>query len=441
MSEAKYQKLKTAGTLDTSDWTVAAEASTESKPLTEAQANAKLSKAATVGASDDSYGDTSKVPLEPRSSEAMAAAAAPPKSWGDTPPQDAGTCLGRDAANQAGGLTFNRWVWCHRMRIGLRYWEIDEDGREYEGTNSLVAQAVAVGSGKQRGIRTYLRVEEDSVSYDDWDPIDEWFTAPDLHMYVLSDCAQGYDYCQGTGSGVEHTWDRWNYMDTWLHWDIYSHEEASTDRDRVLYHDWFFRFGGGEEDEYQGEEGRTDTWRIRCDSASYFSNLGEDYPRACVNYNVVPRLIYKISDTRVEDIARHIRFAQDNPTRTYPVEFDETKDIPGKYSGVRDERGLHRTWQDSTVDKNNEAVKDAACNRRPPYEGDWGLPPYDTSTHDCDEYPFSITNEGAADPAWAFSVRAVDRSQNRSAGGLLTWYLFSDRILYDRDPFWVDIQD
>ncbi|MFF3489172.1 hypothetical protein ACFYXC_38915 [Streptomyces sp. NPDC002701] len=439
MSEARYDRLKAAGTLDRSDWTVAAETTAKGKPSTEAQANAKLAETASRGASAPEYGDTSKVSLQ---ADGVTATAAPPTSWGDTPPQDGQTCLGRDAVNQRGGLTFNRWVWCHRMRVGLRYWEVESNGeREYEGTNSFIAQAVAVGSGTQRGIRTYLRVEEGSVSYDDWDPWDRLFTAPDLHMYILSDCADGYDYCQGTGSGVEHTWDEWDYHDEWLHWDIYSHEEASTAVDKVLFHDWFFRFGGSDEDEYQGPEGRTDSWQIRCDSANYFSNFGVDYPRACVNYNVVPHLIYKISDTRVEAVARHIRFAQDNPTRTYPVELDETKDIPGKYTGTRDGRGLTRVPHEGTIDKLNENMKDNACNRRPPYEGDWGLPPYDTSTLDCDEYPFSVTNEGAASVDWAFSVRAVDRSQNRSAGGLLTWYLFSDRILYDRDPYWVEIQD
>jgi hypothetical protein len=441
MSEAKYDRLKAAGTLDSSDWTAAAKPAAKGRPLSPAQADAKLAKTSRAGAADTTYGDTSRVPLT-RGAAGVAANAAPPTSWGDTPTQDGETCLGRDQVNQQGGLTFNRWTWCHRMRIGLRYYEIDSDGdRDYQGTTSLVAQAVAIGSGTQRGIRTYLRAEEGSVSYDDWGPWDRWFTAPELHMYVLSDCAEGYDFCQGTGSGVERTWDDWDYYDSWMHWDIYSHEEASTAVDKVLYHQWFFRFGGGEDDEYQGPEGSTDAWQIRCDSADYFANFGVDYPRACVNYNVVPHLTYKISDKRVEGVARHIRFAQNEPTRTYPVEFDGPKDIPGKYTGVRDMRGLTRTPSDSPVDRANEDMKDLACQRKPPYEGDWGLPPYDTTTHQCDEYPFSTTNEGASDLEWDFSVRAVPSSQNTSAGALLRWYYFSDRILYDRDPFWVEIKD
>ncbi|WP_408011414.1 hypothetical protein ACJROX_14635 [Pseudalkalibacillus sp. A8] len=435
MSEAKYQKLKAAGTLSASDWTKAVTSSDKGKQLTEAQANAQLR------AADDNYGDTSKVPLQQGTGEVSAAAAVPPTSWGETPSKNGETCLENDAVNQRGGHTLNRWTWCHRMRIGLQYWEIKSNGeRDYEGTNSLVAQAVAIGNGKQRGIRTYFRAEEGSVSYDDWDPWDRFFTAPDLHLYILSDCAQGSEYCHGTRSAVENTWSEWDYTDSWLYWDIFSHEEASTAVDKVLYHDWYFRFGGGEDDEYQGPEGKTDSWQIRCDSADYFSQFGVDYSKACVNYNVVPHLTYRISDDRVEAVARHIQFAQDNPTQTYPVELDGPKDIPGKYTGARDGRGLTRTPSGSVVDRANEDMKNRACQRKAPYF--WrGLPPYDTSKYDCDEYPFSTTNEGASDLEWDFSVRAVPKSQNTAAGALLRWYYFSDRILYNRDPFWVNIQD
>ena len=89
----------------------------------------------------------------------------------------------------------------------------------------------------------------------------------------------------------------------------------------------------------------------------------------------------------------------------------------------------------------NEDIKNAACQRKAPYEGWRGLPPYNTTTHQCDEYPFASTWEGAADPDWAFSVRAVPATENEKAGGLLTWYFFADRILYDNDEFWVQIKD
>ena len=435
MSEDKYQKLKAAGTLSPSDWTKADSSSDKGKPLTQKEANAQLK------AADDSYGDTSKVPLQKGNKEVSAAAPVPPTSWGDTPSRDGMNCLEQDAAEQDGGHTLSRWTWCHKTRIGFNYYDIVNGRQIYKGTTSLAAQLVAIGNGTQRGMRTYFRAEEGSVSYDGWSVWDRLFTAPNLHMYVLSDCAQAPDSCQATRSGVEHTWDQWDSMDSWLYWDIFSHEEASAKRDKVLYHDWYVRYGGGENDRYKGPEARTDSWQIRCDSANYFSQFGRDYPEACVNYNVVPHLTYHISDDRVEGVARHIRVAQNNPSRTYPIELDGTKDIPGKYTGTRDGRGLTRTPSGSVVDRANEDMKDRACKRKEPYTGWRGLPPYDTSTHDCDEYPFSTTNEGASSQDWDFSVRAVPKSENTAAGALLRWYYFRDRILYDQDEFWVNIAD
>ncbi|MBF8184294.1 hypothetical protein ITP53_00735 [Nonomuraea sp. K274] len=42
---------------------------------------------------------------------------------------------------------------------------------------------------------------------------------------------------------------------------------------------------------------------------------------------------------------------------------------------------------------------------------------------------------------WHFSVRAVPAGQNMSAGALLRWYYFSDRILHEFDDFWVEVKD
>lgn len=68
--------------------------------------------------------------------------------------------------------------------------------------------------------------------------------------------------------------------------------------------------------------------------------------------------------------------------------------------------------------------------------------PYDTSTQDCDEYPFAVTQEGAASPIWDFSVRAVDLTHNRRAGNYLMQYHQWDRILYGQnDNYYVHIAD
>jgi hypothetical protein len=82
-----------------------------------------------------------------------------------------------------------------------------------------------------------------------------------------------------------------------------------------------------------------------------------------------------------------------------------------------------------------------------------GLPPAlqtDTANgEECDEYPFRTTLEGAANPDWDFSVRAVNGKQNGSAGQTLMIYMRNHRILaWDatlpaeyNDRFYVQIVD
>ncbi|MBK3641009.1 MULTISPECIES: NucA/NucB deoxyribonuclease domain-containing protein [Streptomyces] len=428
-----------------SAWRAAPAPKAKTAPLSPKQAMKEaMDEARKAGA--ESYLDTSKVPLN-KDGQASAQAATlglPPTDLGDEPPaQDTNQCLDRDGASSAQGETLNRWLWCQKLRIGVQYYKIIDGEQVYQGTSSVAFHAVAVGNGKQRVLRTYLQAQYDSVEYDDWSLWDRFFTAPDLKMFILSDCAEGYDSCFATGSGIEHTFGEWDYHREWLHWDIYSDEAASTSPDKVLFHHWHFRFGGSGGG-YVGPDATTADRTFRCDSAGYFSQFGVDYPKACVNYEVIPHLQYDISDTRVASVARHIRVAQDTPDKTYPIEL-EPKHIPGKYSGSRDDQGLQRVPDDGVVAKSNEDWKNYACNRTGPYGGDqaWrGLPPYDTSTQDCDEYPFQSTEQGASSPNWDFSVRAVPNGENRSAGGLLRWYYFSDRILYNAaDPFWVEIRD
>ncbi|MFF2641761.1 NucA/NucB deoxyribonuclease domain-containing protein [Streptomyces niveus] len=80
-----------------------------------------------------------------------------------------------------------------------------------------------------------------------------------------------------------------------------------------------------------------------------------------------------------------------------------------------------------------------------------GLDPQPDTTLDeqCDEYPFASTLEGAGSPDWDFSVRAVPKGNNQSAGGTLLSYYNADRVLawdaslpepdVTNDMFWVEI--
>ncbi|TLS44238.1 hypothetical protein FE633_20955 [Streptomyces montanus] len=416
------------------------------EPLSAAEAG-RRALAAAEKAGARSYADTSKVPLTgdgdgdgDNPTPRAAAELTPPTKWGATPPATIERCLDREEAGSTKGKTFNRWLWCQKGRLGLEYFKVINGRPELQGITTVAFRAAAVGAGKTRGVRTYLQVEEDSLDNDVWSLWDRLFTVPSLRMNVLSDCAEPLEYCWATGSGIEHTWEEWEYRDDWMHWDVRSDESAGRGRDKVSYDRWHFRVdgsGGG----YKIRPARSEQHTIRCDSADYFAHFGERYPRACVNYEVVPNLRYKISDDRVTGVAQHIRTAQNMPERTYPIEFDR-KDIPGKYyPGQRNERGLHRVPYGGLVARSNEDYKDDACKRQGPYAGSRGLPPYDTNTKDCDEYPFQSTEEGASSHDWAFSVRAVPKSENTAAGSLLRWYYFSDRVLYDNDEFWVNIQD
>lgn len=96
----------------------------------------------------------------------------------------------------------------------------------------------------------------------------------------------------------------------------------------------------------------------------------------------------------------------------------------------------------------NEQVKKEACGQKggsnpwgPDYNAATGLPPYNTSDEDCDEYPFSSTFEGASSIEWDFSVRNIAYSENRGAGTDLGDFYVDDRILAwpVEDPYWVNV--
>lgn len=388
--------------------------------------------------SDHAYADTSKVDLTQEG--AKAEALAPPSQLGQKPPsKKTKQCLAKQTSNTVWGETYDRWMWCQKYRIGFKYYLKVNNRDVYKGSVSLAYNMVTVGHGKTRTARTYFQARQGSVAYDDWNLVDRYATAPYLNFSVIAECIQDAKYCQTVRGAAEHTWEDWDVHKEWKYWDTYSHEEASTAKDKVLFHQWHLRWKGGGNG-YHGPDGTTAERTIRCDSANYFQSFGVRYPKACVNYDVVPRLTYRISDARVRGVARHIRTAQNEPTKTYPIEFDP-KVIPGKFTGTRDDRGLRRVPDNGVESKANEDIKKTACERKAPYEGWRGLPPFNTKTHDCDEYPFASTAEGAASWDWAFSVRAVPYSENRAAGALLTWYYFSDRILYGQDEFWVQIRD
>lgn len=287
------------------------------------------------------------------------------------------------------------------------------------------------------------------------------FVAPNVPLTIVAECAENSFTCQATRAPVTFPFVTWDGNDDfWPYWDVLSPTSAGTGRDFIAYAHWYLdfetRFGRASADF------ETDLRQIRCDSATYFNRGLANYPHACIFNEAVPHLNYsKASDSPVKEVAEHIEKAQTKPNETFPLLVPpgfppppEGKQIPGRYVPDNPNApGLHRIRE--SVDPQHFANfqhKEAACYRRgdpalvAQYTDLW-LPNPPTSLEECDEYPFATTLEGAAHPDWDFSVQAVLKNDNSTAGGQLSAYLTDDRILsYDptlsleaNDRFYVQI--
>ncbi|GAA1823270.1 hypothetical protein GCM10009682_49470 [Luedemannella flava] len=363
-------------------------------------------------------------------------------------------CINAPGAKTQFGRVHNRFLYCREDTAAFDFWEIDTKGVpiELEGTNTFTYTLIAYGSNKSRTIRVFLKVQEDSVEYDEWDIIDRFTVAPDLEGTIILDCADVTDLnCVATNSGITHTFADWDDGSDWLSWDITSREEGAADvADKILRHQWRIRWEAEPTDDFPlAFPGHSVSRTIRCDSATYYR--GD--PKACVFYDVIPHLTYSTADPAVKGVAEHIRDAQNNPNGTDPrVSPPRDKRIPGKFLDDASAPALHRIANSDPQYNENRDHKDGACYGRGPVRDQYaglGLWPDNTPTtgNDCDEYPFRSTREGAASRArlgeagWDFSVRAVDSKQNQLAGSRLNKYYRSDRILYNTDDFYVNIID
>lgn len=369
----------------------------------------------------------------------------------EPPPPGYRACLAGAGVNDLPGRVHNRFLWCQRGTIVTAVLRWGADDLIKVGFVSLDFEAVGVGRNEDRSVRLYFRPL--AVRYDGFDFISRWFDAPYIELAVQPECTQTEQYCNVGQGPVQREFLSWGANRYWSHWDLFSHDAMAdpADEDKVLYHQWHWAFSAStpKVDWEVDVSGVGQDHGLRCDSASYFSWGRATYPEACIFNDVIPHLQYRIGDRRLAAVARHIRDAQDTPDSTYPIETwsnalpldPRAKTIPGKYTGSTGDPGLHRVPVDSDIYEENGRVKDAACFSQAPYLLT-GLQPRPGWRQDCDEYPFASTEEGAANPFWDFSVRAVPLSQNRSAGGVLRWYYFSDRILYyDHDRFYVEIRD
>ncbi|WP_159048067.1 NucA/NucB deoxyribonuclease domain-containing protein [Streptomyces sp. WM6378] len=361
-------------------------------------------------------------------------------------------CLGSQDAKDSDGRVYNRFKWCKEFDLAVKYYKTENGKTVLKGVNQATYQAAGLGYNDSRATRTFFRIKPGTVRYTTWSNLEKLTTSKYLKLEISAECVPGSD-SPGSGCAVGRSpakmeWDQWNNFGGWVYWDVSS--AGGKGEDFVAFHKWRFHFDGTSPGwPIPEERGETGPVGIRCDSGNYFKHGTRTYPHACIYTGVEPVLTYKMSEN--PEVGQHIRDAQNAPDTTWPKE-DHPKKIPGKWNASVFLRGepLHRVasrYEGGVIAKENEDVKQMACGQKrainpwgPRYNATTGLPPYAPGL-ECDEYPFSSTHEGAADPEWDFSVRAVSKTDNGSAGSKLVNFYTDDRILMFLDDFWVDVVD
>lgn len=354
------------------------------------------------------------------------------------------------------GHYINRYAFCLSQRVTVRYYVIHSDAPpEYHATTRFTYQLFAQGDNHYRHIRVWGRMKQGSADYDWpwWD--DLWQTPKIVQLSMSGECDGAELECSGTSGTVTLPFNVWDHDPAWYHFDIADSSDtygSAQGRDKIAYHRWFLQFTSQGEGYSTLVPGRGAATRMRCDSATYIS-AGQQ--SSCLFSDSLPVLnYYATPGSPTEMVAKHIGDAQYHPETTYPLTAPPgtpnppAKQIPG---GVLN-APLHRIKNTDAGWKDNQRHKDMACTDTGDYKG-LGLPPDKrpdkTKQEQCDEYPFRATLEGAANPNWDFSVRAVPRSDNASAGSRLKLYYLHERILSwdptlpdpadSNDWYWVNI--
>ncbi|GII77981.1 hypothetical protein Sru01_29630 [Sphaerisporangium rufum] len=333
-------------------------------------------------------------------------------------------CHGQSASGSQYGWVKNRIEWCvNAVAVDIQY---DSRGAR---TGSMIMTYQMIGYGRDDGTRNVaLYARPTSVSF-------SGIYTPATIISMTVDCSLGAAGCSGGGAHratMAQLLTMVGNTDDWFRWNVSSDEAFSTLADKMSQH-WFDQHVVF----WDGKSKKLGDFGFRCDSADYFNAR----PKACVFSAVLPHLQYSIldrdgNDTNQRAVAEHIRQAQDDPNSTVPVKPDGDKDIPGKYTGLLDDRYLTRIVTDTTTGStysDNRAEVGRACAKI--------TPPAGMERPECDEYPFASTLQGASSPRWDFSVKYVPGTQNSSAGNLLRRFYDDDRILYQQDPFYVEIRD
>ncbi len=342
----------------------------------------------------------------------------------EIPPIFLAACENDPRAATKEGHVFHRVFWC--QRYGARAWA--KRGNVVIGEATLNWIAVAMGSYKRRTIDMQFKPTFMG---------DNWGVYENINTTTLSlgpVCgAQGSLGCNVNAAPLNQSlaaWKRDVTNQTWYGWLIDSDETQSTAQDKTLFHQWHLTAAVRTPIPAEYWDWNLPDNTIRCDSATYFPND----PLACINADVVAWLPYFIGLPApvggIDEVALHIRQALNEPSTTFPPS-PFGKKIPGKYiQGNPDAPGLHRI-PGSEEGPNRDVVRQTCALLQKP-----------SPSHQCDEYPFASTQQGAASPDWDYSVKYVDGTQNQRAGGQLVAFYNRDRILHKKlDQFFVNIID
>jgi hypothetical protein len=172
---------------------------------------------------------------------------------------------------------------------------------------------------------------------------------------------------------------------------------------------------------------------VRCDWAAY------EHGGGCIFHNVRAHWEgLSLTNPDVDEAAKHLDDAFRDITKTKPGVPGTY--VPGNYNSTDTARrgaALTRA-RDADFKKKNYQASVKACKAA------YGDGYTEGGTKDCDEYPMQSTHQGTstvdlANNPRSFSVRAIDKFDNRRAGARLGVWYRDDHIL-EADPFWINIK-
>ncbi|MFH8371433.1 hypothetical protein [Streptomyces sp. NPDC018031] len=176
------------------------------------------------------------------------------------------------------------------------------------------------------------------------------------------------------------------------------------------------------------------------DAAGYLPNsdVADPAKRGGVSFAYIAELPYRMKAGAPEKaVAEHLNQVHTKPATTHPKL--PTKNVPG----FEVKRRLHRLFHDNQRRRKNRDEARKVC------VDVWGA---DYATNDpagpreCDEFPFSSTYEGAAQPAGEpgaraknWSAKALSKDDNGAAGTILGEFYDKNRVIEGRDAQGVEV--